>query len=631
MMKTDIQKIYETAKESYYNGNPIMSDYEFDELESSLGLENNSYIGTRHNPSYTIKHPFIMGSLSKVQVKEKEDSVIDWNLYYESVKSYICKASTNEVIISPKYDGCSFECVIESGKIVSISSRGDGEYGKDLTKHLVNKMQDTCKSIGMLGKCTVIRGEVLIKKSIFGEKYSSYVNPRSFVAGILGSDYEDTPEFKEKLSDLDIVVYDIRINNGDNIKDLDWDIFDYPTKPKYYIVTSIDSAHVFENTYKSFEKYRNEECEYALDGFVIKPISKYRLSNTDRARPIDCVAVKFVPMLEETIIESIDWSTGKTNELIPVINVKPVIMDGKVVSRASAHNYGYIIDNKLSIGCKVILSLAGDIIPFIYKVTDTTEFDKSKLCIPDNCNTYTDGCHLYKILSDEELKYKLFYNSALCLKIPGLGKSNISKVWEYVKTECKGDEFFGIQPTELPINILELKEYDFVRAIGGVIGNKISKEFIKLQSQLRIKDIIGSMCIEDCGTRICEEIENYLLGKDYSFGSMARKAYDWVFDINSEIYKRFDTILRTLNTCIDEFKEKDSIVVSELNTVEQIPVILTGEPNNYSSKGEFLKCNPQYRVTGSWKECKIVFTNSLESKTGKMKKAIEKNIEIKIY
>jgi hypothetical protein len=36
-------------------------------------------------------------------------------------------------------------------------------------------------------------------------------------------------------------------------------------------------------------------------------------------------------------------------------------------------------------------------------------------------------------------------------------------------------------------------------------------------------------------------------------------------------------------------------------------------------------------MTGSWKEVKIVFTNSMDSKTGKMKKAIEKGIEIRLY
>ena len=66
---TDLERYYE-AKEAYYSGNPIMDDLAFDELEQELGLENKGFVGTRHNPSYTIKHPVIMGSLSKVQVKE---------------------------------------------------------------------------------------------------------------------------------------------------------------------------------------------------------------------------------------------------------------------------------------------------------------------------------------------------------------------------------------------------------------------------------------------------------------------------------------------------------------------------------------------------------------------------------
>ena len=63
----------------------------------------------------------------------------------------------------------------------------------------------------------------------------------------------------------------------------------------------------------------------------------------------------------------------------------------------------------------------------------------------------------------------------------------------------------------------------------------------------------------------------------------------------------------------------------------QIPIIMTGEPNNYSTKAEFLKCHPEYRNTGSWKEVQIVFTNSLDSNTGKMKKAREKGIRIELY
>ena len=108
-------ELYWAAKEAYYNGEEIMSDLEFDQLEKELGLENKSEIGARHNPSYTVKHPIIMGSLSKVQIHKDKNGVIDWPTYYEQMTLYIKKSKSSNpmCIISPKYDGCSFEIKID--------------------------------------------------------------------------------------------------------------------------------------------------------------------------------------------------------------------------------------------------------------------------------------------------------------------------------------------------------------------------------------------------------------------------------------------------------------------------------------------------------------------------------------
>ena len=133
-------ELYNKAKEAYYNGAPIMSDIEFDELERSLGLENKSYIGAKHNTSYTIQHPYIMGSLSKVQIKNSEDGSVDWGKFFQEVSTYIYRYhERTSVIVTPKYDGCSFEAIISNGEIESISSRGDGNWGKDIKQHLIRK------------------------------------------------------------------------------------------------------------------------------------------------------------------------------------------------------------------------------------------------------------------------------------------------------------------------------------------------------------------------------------------------------------------------------------------------------------------------------------------------------------
>lgn len=630
ILMTDLERYYE-AKEAYYNGEPIMTDLEFDELERSLGLENKSEIGARHNPSYTVQHPFIMGSLSKIQIKENQNGAVIWNDYFTELRRYI-KDSNIPCIVSPKYDGCSFEAVVVNGMINSISSRGDGEYGKNLYSHLLLKVQPTVDDlIPQIGNDFVIRGEVLIDKKTFEAKYNDFVNPRSFVSGVLNRDFCDDEKFIEMMFDLSVVVYDIRIDKGGYYEDHDFRFYKFENKPSFYESQVIMDSDDFSKLYKKFDTYRSE-CEFALDGFVIKPIDSFRINNLTEHRPKDCVAIKFIPMLEETVVEEIIWSTRKTNELIPVIKVRPVIMDGKEVSRASAHNYGYLIDNKISVGTKVILSLAGDIIPFIYKVTDSSDFDVHKLCLPHNIETTIDGCHLNKVLSKQEITKKRFMNSVSAMNIPNMGPSVTEKLYDYLSGNDLAEEygdFFLIEQKETPENILLVNMDDVEIGISGKTGTSVRKAFEKIIKTLTLKDIILSLAIEDCGPKIAEQIEKQLLTGDADFSHMAEKAYKWVFDENSDEYNRVINILMKLNMSINDFKDK--FIKETEKSSNQIPVILTGEPNNYASKGEFLQCNPQYRLTGSWKEVKIVFTNSLDSNTGKMKKAREKNIEIQLY
>ena len=132
--------LYNRCKELYYTGDKEspLTDIEFDELEKELGLENKGYIGTHHQKSYTVKHPFIMGSLSKIQVKFDKDNTIHFEEYIPQIKSYLNKSyGVNRddwyFEITPKYDGCSFEAVIDRDlNLVSVSTRGDGEFGKDI-------------------------------------------------------------------------------------------------------------------------------------------------------------------------------------------------------------------------------------------------------------------------------------------------------------------------------------------------------------------------------------------------------------------------------------------------------------------------------------------------------------------
>lgn len=225
--------------------------------------------------------------------------------------------------------------------------------------------------------------------------------------------------------------------------------------------------------------------------------------------------------------------------------------------------------------------------------------------------------------------------SASSLGIPNLGEAETNNIWNYLVDNYVADNFFESYTRDLPNNILEITSFDVWQGIvsgtkNGASGkaNKIMKEFEKIVTNLTLTDVIKSCNFKLCGSKVSEQCANYLIGLPYDFSHLASEGYEWCKDKNSKNYKYVMDLINKLGRTLDDFKvakEETSIASS------QIPVILTGEPNNYRTKAEFLKCNPQYRMTTSWKEVKIVFTNSLDSNTGKMKQARAKGIEIQIY
>ena len=625
-------ELYNKAKQAYYDGNPIMEDFEFDELEKRLGLENKAYVGTRHNPAYTVKHPFVMGSLSKVQVKPDDSGNIDWDAYCSQILKY---TGNSRIVITPKYDGCSFEMYFVKRELVSVSTRGDGEFGKDIKQHLqyVTKQTEKEAKMYLSDEPYVLRGEVLVRKDVFEEKYSEFVNPRSFVAGLLNRDFDaNDNQLTEMLKDLSIVIYDVREQIGGQWYDLGWRrwkmlLSNLPQKSfdNYSFYNGLDVKQIYE----IFEEYRNNACPYALDGIVIKPVDGLRKNDLTEARPKDCVAIKFAPMLQETEVVNIEWATGKTNELRPVIVVNPVVMDGKTITRASGHNYGYLLDNRISIGTKVILSLAGDIIPFIYKITNTDNFDASKMMLP-TLDVRNDGCHLYKEMTTEEMHRQKFIQSAETLGIPQIGPAAANDIYEWLLFDYQPDEFIGSAGKPMPNNILMCNETEILNAMGGgKSASNAAKSFAEFKRKLTLKDVIVSCTFESCGNRASSACAEYILTGNENFEHIPTKAFQWVKDPQSDEYKQVMRVVEKCGKTIDMFRNEREI--SKQNAPEQIPVILTGEPNDYVSKGDFLLKHPEYKQTTSWKDCKIVFTNSLESKTGKMKKAIEKGITIKVY
>lgn len=636
--------LYYKAKEAYYNGEEIMSDFEFDELEKELGLENKSNVGST-SPNYTIKHPTMMGSLSKIQVKyvDGSDCLIDWEpIYKDFWDGYMKKSKFKEhtanldffiedswrgmnILFTPKYDGCSFEYYNNDKNEITISTRGDGMYGKDILDHLWKYIPSLNTLADRILEPCIIRGEVLVDKNVFLKKYASqFTNPRSFVSGVLNRKYADI-EDKSILDDLTLMIYDIRTKHHKNDcwMELDYRCFrKYVsdgleiTEPKEVCIRSIED---FVNIYNFFVGYR-ETCSYALDGFVAKPLYPYR--NYDepyRRRPIDCVAIKFTPMIRETKVVNIEWNLGKTGEYTPIVEFEAVDFDGKKVTKASGHNYGYIYDNKIQVGTTLKVSLAGDIIPFIYKVEEPDAELLSHFTIEQPSFSYIEGCHLMKELNEIEKFEIKFLASCKSLSIPGLGDKQAKALFDSL---------------EYKVNHIYLVDEDRVYKIlahgEGKNAEKICNSIKESKQNRTLADVIVSMSFTDCGKVCAEECAKYLTGNSYDFTGLSSKGYEWLNDTQKEHDLR--VILRYKDdTDEGNVYQKYKSMYETDTSKDTIYVILTGSPQNYSTKKEFLEAHPQYKETTKWNVCQILFTGDLNSNSSKMQKARKLGIDIQEY
>ena len=80
------------------------------------------------------------------------------------------------------------------------------------------------------------------------------------------------------------------------------------------------------------------------------------------------IAYKFPPEQVETLVEDIVPYVGRTGTLTPVAHLRPVVVAGSTVARATLHNLDEVRRKDVRIGDRVILHKAGDVIPEVVRV-----------------------------------------------------------------------------------------------------------------------------------------------------------------------------------------------------------------------------------------------------------------------
>ncbi len=276
-----------------------------------------------------------------------------------------------------KIDGLKVVLEYQKGRLVTAATRGDGVVGEDVTHNV--RTIDSVPLILERPIDIIVEGEVWMSEAQLAalndrqkEKgLPLYANPRNAAAGSIR---QLDPKVAASRK-LDAFIYDVA-QTSEALPQTQYEELQYlknlgfKVNKHYELAGSIEEVMEYWEKWKSKSKAKENKLGYWVDGVVVKVNKKEQqdaLGYTGKA-PRFAVAFKFPAEQVTTVIEDIVLQVGRTGVLTPVAHLRPVLVAGTTVSRATLHNEDEILRLDVRVGDTVILQKAGDVIPDIVQV-----------------------------------------------------------------------------------------------------------------------------------------------------------------------------------------------------------------------------------------------------------------------
>jgi len=386
----------------YVLSKPKISDYEFDmklkelqELEAQFPQFDDPLSPTKKvggditDKFQKVKHRYPMMSLSN---SYNMDEIREWvarvKKTTEEEIEYICEL---------KYDGVAIGIQYLQGNMHRAVTRGDGTTGEDITTNVKTIATIPLKIQGTdYPDDFEIRGEIFMPREVFSQLNAvrveqgaePFMNPRNTASGTLK--LQDSGIVASR--NLDCFLYGLY---GDNLpENTHYGNMEAARKWGFKVPSTtnrqIEICKSIEDIEKFVDHWDNarHDLPFEIDGVVIK-VNSYaaqeELGFTAKS-PRWATAYKFKSQQVETVLNQITFQVGRTGAITPVANLKPVVIAGTVVKRASLHNADQIERLDVREGDTVFVEKGGEIIPkviavdFTKRPADLPEFKYIKDC-----------------------------------------------------------------------------------------------------------------------------------------------------------------------------------------------------------------------------------------------------------
>ena len=359
----------------YYDlDSPEISDKQYDSLVIELQTlsPDDPVLVEMGNPTFGTKvsHSTLMGSLDKVH----------------TIEEIMGKFEGKTVCIMPKVDGLSLATKYKSGYFDWAATRGDGKNGELVTP---NAARIDSLPLSILMSDVEIRGEVFISKVDFygvmdqpgyDDREDGYANPRNAAAGAIRQ--KDPKEVHNR--NLKFVAYKIinpQFKTQSEVLD-ELLIQGFLVVDHWTMHLTKENKHLLE---ERIEFIRTHSFAYNIDGVVIMldNLEEFENAGCSSKCPKGAIAYKYETTQVTSIARSINWVANRSGRIVPTLNMDETEIDGTMVSRASLHNYAWVIDRDVAIGDTILFTKANEIIPYVTAVVDRV--NERNRDIPDTC------------------------------------------------------------------------------------------------------------------------------------------------------------------------------------------------------------------------------------------------------
>lgn len=605
----NLKEYLQELDNAYYNkGEALVSDAEYDSLKTqylkSINQNEYNYVPGEATSNSKVTHKYPVLSLDKVQMNDTE-----------TLRKRLTEVFP--VVIQPKFDGLTG---VYYGDEDIYVSRGNGKIGDDITI----KVKAGVKGLGER-QDYIVRGEILMLKSEFesinkeriakGEE--PFKNPRNATAGMLRNDD------LSKIKGLYFYAYNILAEEGEMsfeeemqiLKENGW------ITPINYIPETVDDAIEY------LTSFNRNSLDYEIDGLVAKHIGNKKFGFTAH-HPKNSIAIKSEQTGVWSVLESVEWSTGKTGIVAPVANIKPVDILGSTVSRVTLHNIDYINSFSLAIGKEIRVIKANEIIP---RIIESKGEGLKTIGVPDicpSCGSKTEFENNILYCKNPECEAQLSNKiinlaSREGLNIEGLSEATVEKMIDYAK---KNNVKLKLT---LPF-VFQLKDILKLEGFKDKSATKLYNNIQKAKNP-ELKNYIYATNIPLLGKSTSEDIANTLLTLD----NLVEDCKD-CFKKTSRIKGIGKELINNLNiygsAILKEFDEANIVpksVAKKKVAENQLTIVITGSFDIPRKEIEKIIKDAGHKTSGSVSaKTSILLASEGEESSSKYKKAVSLNTKI---